>query len=87
MYGVEAGGKGIKTGAHAASLCAGSEGVLHGALSYLLQDKDGQVLETHSISAGLDYPPLQNISPQELSCQYDPSRLQSPRQLFGKGIA
>lgn len=56
MYGIEAGGKGIKTGEHAASLVTGSEGVLHGALSYVLQDKIGQILTTHSISAGLDYP-------------------------------
>ena len=56
LIGVEAGGKGIETGEHSATLCAGEPGVLHGALSYLLQDKDGQVLPTHSISAGLDYP-------------------------------
>jgi tryptophan synthase beta chain len=46
----------LDTGKHAATLCAGEPGVLHGALSYLLQDTDGQVLPTHSISAGLDYP-------------------------------
>ncbi|HXX55508.1 MAG TPA: tryptophan synthase subunit beta [Methanoregula sp.] len=56
LIGVEAGGKGVETGEHAATLCAGEEGVLHGTLSYLLQDEDGQVLPTHSISAGLDYP-------------------------------
>ena len=56
LVGVEAGGKGIETGEHSATLCAGEPGVLHGALSYLRQDKDGQVLPTHSISAGLDYP-------------------------------
>ncbi len=56
LIGVEAGGKGIETGEHAATLCAGEPGVLHGALSYLLQDTDGQVMPTHSISAGLDYP-------------------------------
>jgi len=56
LIGVEAGGKGVETGEHAATLCAGEEGVLHGTLSYLLQDKDGQVLPTHSVSAGLDYP-------------------------------
>src|ERR671915_200355 len=56
LYGIEAGGKGIRTGKHSASLSAGTEGVLHGMLSYLLQDKYGQVTETHSISAGLDYP-------------------------------
>lgn len=56
LIGVEAAGKGVATGRHAASLAAGRPGVLHGALSYLLQDAAGQVLETHSISAGLDYP-------------------------------
>jgi tryptophan synthase beta chain len=56
LIGVEAAGRGIATGEHAASLVAGRPGVLHGAYSYLLQDQDGQVLPTHSISAGLDYP-------------------------------
>ena len=56
LIGVEAGGKGVPSGEHAASLCAGEAGVLHGTLSYLLQDKNGQVLPTHSVSAGLDYP-------------------------------
>ncbi len=56
MIGVEAAGRGIETGAHAASLSAGSPGVLHGNLTYLLQDEDGQIEEAHSISAGLDYP-------------------------------
>jgi len=56
LIGVEAGGKGIETGEHSATLCAGEAGVLHGTLSYLLQDADGEVLPTHSISAGLDYP-------------------------------
>jgi tryptophan synthase beta chain len=56
LIGVEAGGEGIETGRHSATLCAGKAGVLHGTLSYLLQDNDGQVLPTHSISAGLDYP-------------------------------
>ncbi len=56
LVGVEAGGKGLHTNEHAATLCAGRVGILHGAKSYLLQDKDGQVLPTHSISAGLDYP-------------------------------
>jgi tryptophan synthase beta chain len=56
MYGVEAAGEGLDTGHHAASLCRGSPGVLHGNRTYLLQDADGQILETHSISAGLDYP-------------------------------
>ncbi len=56
LYGVEAGGKGIKSGKHSASLVAGSEGILHGMFTRLLQDDCGQVIETHSISAGLDYP-------------------------------
>jgi tryptophan synthase beta chain len=56
LIGVEAGGFGIASGKHAASLCAGKPGVLHGNRTYLLQDEDGQILETHSISAGLDYP-------------------------------
>ncbi|HKG31349.1 MAG TPA: tryptophan synthase subunit beta [Nitrososphaeraceae archaeon] len=56
LYGIEAGGRGIRTGRHSASLSSGTEGVLHGMLTYLLQDKFGQVTETHSISAGLDYP-------------------------------
>jgi len=56
LVGVEAGGSGLATGRHAAPLSAGRPGVLHGTLSYLLQDADGQVLPTHSISAGLDYP-------------------------------
>jgi tryptophan synthase beta chain len=56
LIGVEAGGEGIETGRHSASLAAGSPGVLHGSLSYLLQDADGQVAPAHSVSAGLDYP-------------------------------
>jgi len=56
FIGVEAAGRGISTGKHAASLSAGTVGILHGTKSYLLQDDDGQILETHSISAGLDYP-------------------------------
>ncbi|MER3439350.1 MAG: tryptophan synthase subunit beta, partial [Chloroflexota bacterium] len=56
LIGVEAGGYGIETGHHAATLCAGRVGVLHGSRSYVLQDEHGQVIETHSISAGLDYP-------------------------------
>ena len=56
LIGVEAGGLGLSTGKHAAPLNAGSEGVLHGMRTYLMQDKGGQILETHSISAGLDYP-------------------------------
>ncbi len=56
MYGVEAAGDGIDTGHHAASLCAGHPGVLHGNRTYLIEDDNGQILETHSIAAGLDYP-------------------------------
>jgi len=56
LVGVEAGGAGIETGRHSASLVAGRPGVLHGSLSYLLQDSDGQVAPAHSVSAGLDYP-------------------------------
>jgi tryptophan synthase beta chain len=56
LIGVEAGGLGLETGKHAASLCAGRAGVLHGNRTYLMQDADGQIQETHSISAGLDYP-------------------------------
>ncbi|AQU03674.1 tryptophan synthase subunit beta [Dehalococcoides mccartyi] len=56
LIGVEAAGSGISTGKHSATLSAGKVGILHGAMSYLLQDEHGQVIETHSISAGLDYP-------------------------------
>ncbi|MEM2855779.1 MAG: tryptophan synthase subunit beta [Candidatus Nitrosocaldaceae archaeon] len=56
MYGVEAGGEGIESNKHSASLSAGSLGILHGMLTYLLQDEHGQIMDTHSISAGLDYP-------------------------------
>jgi tryptophan synthase beta chain len=56
LFGVEAGGQGIDSGKHSATLTAGSQGILHGMLTYLLQDEFGQVTETHSISAGLDYP-------------------------------
>jgi tryptophan synthase beta chain len=56
LIGVEAGGKGVSTGKHAATLVAGKVGILHGAKSYLLQDENGQVIETESVSAGLDYP-------------------------------
>ena len=56
LIGVEAAGEGLHTGKHAASLCAGTPGVLHGNRTYLLQDKNGQIIETHSVSAGLDYP-------------------------------
>jgi tryptophan synthase beta chain len=56
LYGVEAGGKGSQLGQHAASLTMGRPGVLHGALSYVLQNPDGQTADVHSVSAGLDYP-------------------------------
>jgi tryptophan synthase beta chain len=56
LYGFEAGGDGVETGRHAASITGGGLGVLHGAKTYLLQDEDGQTIESHSISAGLDYP-------------------------------
>ena len=56
MFGVEAGGKGLETGAHAAPLSAGTPGVLHGNRTYLMTDGGGQIQETHSVSAGLDYP-------------------------------
>jgi tryptophan synthase beta chain len=56
LYGFEAGGEGVETGRHAATLTGGTPGVLHGSSSYVLQDDDGQTMESHSISAGLDYP-------------------------------
>jgi tryptophan synthase beta chain len=56
LYGVEAAGQGLATDRHAAAINGGRPGVLHGSLSYLLQDADGQITEAHSISAGLDYP-------------------------------
>ena len=72
MVGVEAGGLGLKTGKHAASLCAGTPGVLHGSKSYLLQDRYGQIKHTHSISAGLDYP---GVGPEH-SYLYDTGRVE-----------
>jgi tryptophan synthase beta chain len=56
IFGVEAAGDGIETGRHSAPLCAGRPGVLHGNRTYLMSDDDGEIIETHSISAGLDYP-------------------------------
>ncbi len=56
MIGVEAAGDGIETGRHAAPLCAGRPGILHGNRTYLMEDEDGEIIETHSVSAGLDYP-------------------------------
>jgi tryptophan synthase beta chain len=61
IYGFEAGGEGVATGRHAATISAGDPGVLHGARTYVLQDEDGQTVESHSISAGLDYP---GVGPQ-----------------------
>ncbi|HEY8198433.1 MAG TPA: tryptophan synthase subunit beta [Candidatus Limnocylindrales bacterium] len=72
LIGVEAAGEGVATGHHAAALAGGSPGVLHGSRSYLLQDRDGQVIEARSISAGLDYP---GIGPQ-LSALYVAGRLE-----------
>ncbi len=66
LLGVEAGGRGLESGAHAASLSAGSVGVLHGARTLLLQDADGQILETHSVTAGLDYP---GVGPEHAQLQ------------------
>lgn len=56
LLGVEAAGEGLENGKHAASLCCGEKGILHGTMTYLLQDEDGQIQETHSVAAGLDYP-------------------------------
>jgi tryptophan synthase beta chain len=56
LFGIEAAGDGLDTGRHAAPLCAGKPGVLHGNRTYLMEDEDGQIIETHSVSAGLDYP-------------------------------
>src|SRR5690606_27715564 len=64
LVGVEAAGEGLDSGRHAASLTAGQPGVLHGALSYLLQDEHGQVAPAHSVSAGLDYP---GVGPEHAS--------------------
>jgi len=61
LYGFEAGGEGVETGHHAASITGGSVGVLHGTRTFVLQDDDGQTIESHSISAGLDYP---GVGPQ-----------------------
>lgn len=86
MVGVEAGGEGLETGLHSATLVAGREGVLHGARSYLLSDEDGQVNPTHSISAGLDYPGvgpehslLKDLGRVEYACVTDDSALDAFR--------
>jgi tryptophan synthase len=70
LLGVEAGGDGIETSRHSATLSGGSKGVLHGVRTYVLQDKNGQIIETHSVSAGLDYP---GVGP-ELSSWKDSDR-------------
>ena len=72
MIGVEAAGMGLRTGKHAASVLGGEIGVLHGSKSYILQDRSGQIRETHSIAAGLDYP---GVGP-ELSYLKDRGRVQ-----------
>src|SRR5207244_9075211 len=72
LVGVEAAGRGVKTGEHAASLVGGRPGVLHGTYSYVLQDGDGQILPTHSISAGLDYP---GVGPEH-AFQHEPERVE-----------
>lgn len=72
LLGVEAGGDGIETSRHSATLSGGSKGVLHGVRTYVLQDKNGQIAETHSVSAGLDYP---GVGP-ELSSWKDANRAQ-----------
>jgi tryptophan synthase beta chain len=72
MLGVEAAGRGLRTGKHAASVLGGQVGVLHGSKSYVLQDPQGQIRETHSIAAGLDYP---GVGP-ELSYLRDSGRIQ-----------
>jgi tryptophan synthase beta chain len=72
MLGVEAAGRGLRTGKHAASILGGKVGVLHGSKSYVLQDQRGQIRQTHSIAAGLDYP---GVGP-ELSYLRDRGRVQ-----------
>ncbi|MEM2759206.1 MAG: tryptophan synthase subunit beta [Nitrososphaerales archaeon] len=67
LYGVEAGGEGLDTQKHSATLSTGTEGVLHGMLTYLLQDADGQILDTHSVAAGLDYP---GVGPEHAFLKY-----------------
>ncbi len=83
MVGVEAGGTGEGPGEHGSTLCLGSVGVLHGARSFLLQDEDGQVLETHSISAGLDYP---GVGPEHAYLK-ERGRVQYTRVSDGEALA
>jgi len=88
MIGVEAGGLGLSTGKHAAPLNTGAPGVLHGNRTYLMNDEDGQILETHSVSAGLDYPGvgpehawLKDIKRAEYTAVTDDEALQAFRFL------
>ncbi len=88
MHGVEAAGDGLETGHHAAPLCAGQPGVLHGNRTYLMEDKGGQIIETHSVSAGLDYPGvgpehawLKDIGRVKYSAITDTEALQAFHQL------
>ena len=83
MLGVEAAGRGLGTGEHAASVLGGEIGVLHGSKSYVLQDSSGQIRETHSIAAGLDYP---GVGP-ELSYLRDRGRVQFAAATDGEAIA
>jgi len=78
FIGVEAAGRGISSGEHAATLVAGRIGVLHGAKSFLLQDKNGQIMPTHSISAGLDYP---GVGPEHSFLKKRPRNLMSQPQM------
>jgi tryptophan synthase beta chain len=83
MLGVEAAGRGIRTGKHAASILGGEVGVLHGSKSYVLQDDQGQILETHSVAAGLDYP---GVGP-ELSYLRDRGRIEFVSATDGEAIS
>jgi tryptophan synthase beta chain len=83
MLGVEAAGRGIRTGKHSASILGGAVGVLHGSKSYVLQDHQGQIRETHSVAAGLDYP---GVGP-ELSYLRDKGRVQFVSATDGEAIA
>ena len=91
LIGVEAAGEGLDTGKHAASLQKGSSGVLHGNRTFIMQDDNGQILDTHSISAGLDYPGvgpehawLQEIGVQNLAVVvlHDEGAVAVPKALF-----
>ncbi|MBI3065023.1 MAG: tryptophan synthase subunit beta, partial [Deltaproteobacteria bacterium] len=83
MLGVEAAGRGIRTGKHAASILGGEVGVLHGSKSYVLQDDQGQIRETHSVAAGLDYP---GVGP-ELSYLRDRGRIEFVSATDGEAIS